>query len=194
MEISVVVEPDPVIARDPIGSVVEAAIGPDGLGTATFDDDRSYRYRLSRVWDDKLPRIAWCMLNPSTASAFRLDPTIRRIIGFSRSWGYGAAEVVNLFAWRTAHPKELASETADPVGPLNDVAIVEAGTAVGGIIAAWGNNGLMQDRQTGVRRAEEVRALLVKTNASLHYLRLTKRSQPGHPLYIPSDTSPALWS
>ena len=191
---SVVVDPDPVLAQVPVGSAVEAAIGTNSLGTATFDDDRRYRYRLSRVWDDKLPRIAWCMLNPSTASAFHLDPTIHRIIGFSRSWGYGAAEVVNLFAWRTAHPKELASETADPVGPLNDVAIVEAGEAVGVIVAAWGNNGVMQNPQTGVHRAEEVRALLAKTNASLHYLRLTKRSQPGHPLYISSDTSPVIWS
>ena len=194
MEISVVVDPDPVIARDPVGSVVEAATGSNGLGTATFDDDRKYRYRLSRVCDDTLPRIAWCMLNPSTASAFRLDPTIRRIIGFSRSWGYGAAEVVNLFAWRTTHPRELASDTTDPVGPLNDVAIVEAGKAVSVIIAAWGNHGTMQNPVTGVRRDEEVKALLAEKNPSLHYLRLTNRSQPGHPLYIPSDTSPVPWS
>jgi len=193
LEVSVVVDPDPVIALAPIGSVVDAATGSDGLGTATFDDDRTYRYRLSRVWDDTLPRIAWCMLNPSTASAFRLDPTVRRIIGFSRSWGYGAAEVVNLFAWRTTHPKELRTETTDPVGPLNDVAIVEAGKAVDVIVAAWGNHGVMQNPLTGVSRDEEVKALFAKKNPSLDYLRLTKKSQPGHPLYIPSTTSPIPW-
>ena len=101
--------------------------------------------------------------------------------------------MVNLFAWRTTHPKELRTETTDPVGPLNDVAIVEAGEAVGVIIAAWGNNGTMHNPVTGVRRDEEVRALLAEKNPSLHYLRLTKRSQPGHPLYISSISSPVPW-
>ena len=70
------VSPDPVIARNPVGSLLDAALGPDGLATASFDGDQKYRYRLSRVWDQSLPRIVWCA-QPSTASAFESDRTNR---------------------------------------------------------------------------------------------------------------------
>ena len=108
-------------------------------------------------------------------------------------WGYGSAEVVNLFAWRTTHPKELRTETTDPVGPLNDVAIVEAGKAVDVIVAAWGNHGQIQNRLTGVPRSDEVRTILDESGVRLRCLKMTGKSQPGHPLYIPSHIEPADW-
>ncbi len=76
------IEPDPVLANHPIGSIVEVDVGLDGFAAATFDENHDYRYRLSRVWDETLPRVVWCMLNPSTASAFRSDPTVSRVISF----------------------------------------------------------------------------------------------------------------
>ena len=89
---------DPLLSSaHPVGSLLEAVLGPEGLATATFDENRDYRYRLSRVWDQSLPRIVWCMLNPSTASAFESDRTLNKIITYSRAWGYGAVEVVNLY-------------------------------------------------------------------------------------------------
>ena len=53
------IEPDPALANHPIGSIVEVDVGLDGLATATFDENHDYRYRLSRVWDDTLPRVVW---------------------------------------------------------------------------------------------------------------------------------------
>ena len=58
----------------------------------------TYRWRL---WRDHLlgdyakhnGPVCWIMLNPSTADAFKDDPTIRRIIGFTMRWGYDALEV-----------------------------------------------------------------------------------------------------
>ncbi len=104
------VSPDPVIAQNPVGSLLEAGFGPDGLATATFDRDQKYRYRLSRVWDQSLPRIVWCMLNPSIAGASLSDRTLTRTISFTMSWGGGAVEIVNLFAWRTPYPVDLKSK------------------------------------------------------------------------------------
>jgi len=185
--------PAPVIAVDPVGSIVEAALGPDGLATATFDKSRDYRYRLSRVWDDSLPRIVWCMLNPSMATASVTDPTLARTVRFSRLWGAGAVEIVNLFAWRTPDPAELRVESIDPVGPRNDEAILEAVGPTRELIAAWGNHGAIPNPDTGISRSDEVRAVLGYHDVRLSYLRLTQQSQPGHPLYIPSDTRPIPW-
>ena len=188
----VVVDPDPVIAADPVGAVIEAVVGPDGLATATFDKNRDYRYRLSRVWDDSLPRIVWCMLNPSTASAFRSDPTIIRVIKFSRRWGYGAAEVVNLFALRSPSPTSLR-RAPDPVGPGNDAAVTDAVTAGQVVVAAWGNGGSVVNPLIGTPRSDEIGALLDRRAVEVHCLRLTKSLQPGHPLYVHSGTVPMMW-
>lgn len=57
---------------------MSAAISPDGL----------YRYSLTRVWSDRLPRISFIMLNPSTADAIENDPTINCCINFADNWGY----------------------------------------------------------------------------------------------------------
>ncbi|TMF61888.1 MAG: DUF1643 domain-containing protein, partial [Chloroflexi bacterium] len=73
---------------------------PAAVRGATFSADRRYRYRLWRRWDGARPVVAFVMLNPSTADARRDDPTIRRCIGFAKSWGFGGVEVVNLFAYR----------------------------------------------------------------------------------------------
>ena len=62
-----------------------------------------YRYLLWREWNAKLPRLLWILLNPSTADERVDDPTLRRVLGFSRSYGFGGLEVVNLFALRSPH-------------------------------------------------------------------------------------------
>ncbi|PKN80874.1 MAG: hypothetical protein CVU47_08520, partial [Chloroflexi bacterium HGW-Chloroflexi-9] len=94
------------------------------VGRASFSRDGRYRYSLVRRWGDG-PRVAWVMLNPSTADATRDDPTLRRVIAISRRAGFGALEVVNLWALRSAHPADLA-RAADPVGPRADAALWRA--------------------------------------------------------------------
>jgi hypothetical protein len=183
-------EPDPVIARNPIGQIVETDYGPDGLATATFDVDRQYRYRMSRVWDRDLPRIVWCMLNPSRATASVGDPTLRRVVRFSRSWGGGGCEVVNLFALRTFNPRDLRTTRSDPVGQYNDEAIAAAVGETGEVVAAWGNNGVIVNRHTGVARCDEVQEFLGRLGIRLLHLQLTNQGRPVHPLYVRGDTEP----
>ena len=67
---------------------------------AIFDRTGMYRYSLWREWYADSPPVAFIMLNPSTADDRKDDPTIRRSIGFAHAWGFGALEVVNLFAYR----------------------------------------------------------------------------------------------
>ena len=51
-----------------------------------------YRYALWRRWEPG-PQVLFIMLNPSTADELTDDPTIRRCIGFARSWGFGSLAV-----------------------------------------------------------------------------------------------------
>jgi hypothetical protein len=116
------------------------------------------------------------MLNPSTADAERDDPTIRRCIGFSQAWGFGSAEIVNLFALRATDPGVLRVH-ADPVGPETDDHILSAAARAEVVIAAWGAFGF------ATSRAEHVLSLL--SNKRLHCLGRTRSGAPRHPLYLP---------
>jgi hypothetical protein len=121
-------------------------------------------------------------LNPSTADAHVDDPTIRRCIGFAEAWGYGRLLVGNLFAFRATRPSALL-KARDPIGPENDRYLASMADEADIIVAAWGAHGSF------IGRDATVRAMLPK----LHVLRLTKRGQPGHPLYLPSALRPTRW-
>ncbi|MCA9774331.1 MAG: DUF1643 domain-containing protein, partial [Myxococcales bacterium] len=121
--------------------------------SARFDATGTYRYGLIRLWDAARPRALFIMLNPSTADAEREDPTIRRCIGFARTWGFGSMEAVNLFAYRTTDPARLPLHPA-PIGPANDAAIARAAGRAGTIVLAWGHHG------AGAARAADVLRLL----------------------------------
>lgn len=178
--------PDPVVAACPVGDVIRTADGPEGLATATFNTAETHRFRLSRVWDETGPRCVFAMLNPSTADAFKLDPTVTRCVRFAQKWGFGALEVVNIFALRSTDPAGL-KKVSDPTGKGNDEAIVAATTAADLVVAAWGVHAALESRGTKVRQ------LLANAEVQLSYLRLTKAGFPGHPLYLPGDTQPTVW-
>lgn len=146
---------------------------------AIFSIDGVYRYRLWRVWDPDLPRVLWVMLNPSTADAQTLDPTIRKCIGFSQRWAMGALEVVNLFALKATDPQVMLKHPA-PEGPENDDRILAAAAEARLIVCAWGAHGFHRDR------AQHVEALLRGAGHSLTALAFTKGHpvQPRHPLYV----------
>lgn len=171
-------------------SIVETEQGPWGSGEATFDERRIYRYLLTRTWDRGLPSVAWIMLNPSTADAAVDDATISRVVGFSRSWGYGSVDVVNLFAYRCTKPRQLRLPM-DPVGPLNDLTIAETARSSVTVIVAWGNHGVVVNPATGVPRHEEVLALAARAGIEVQSLGTTMRGQPMHPLYRPRGIRPA---
>ncbi|WP_448604716.1 DUF1643 domain-containing protein [Thermoleptolyngbya sp.] len=148
---------------------------------ATFDPSGRYRYTLWRVWEFAAPRVAFVMLNPSTADADQNDPTIRRCIGLAKAWGYGGLEVVNLFAYRATRPQDLR-QVDNPVGEAGDRPLITAAERADQIILAWGNWGSLHERD------RTVRALL--SDYPLYCLGLTQRQQPRHPLYVPRGTIP----
>ncbi len=149
---------------------------------AELSDCERYRYRLSRTWGIG-ERMAWVMLNPSTADASVDDPTIRRCMSFARREGYNGIEVVNLFAYRSPNPSDLYDSAAagiDVVGPDNhrhwDAVLSDHG--IGMVVAAWGAN---------------IFARLAKSPLQEWFtggwfcLGTTKIGAPRHPLYVKSD-------
>ncbi len=131
------------------------------------------------------------MLNPSTADAFRVDPTITRCIRHAHRWRCGGLVIVNLFALRATNPTALAGHP-DPVGPDNDQVITDVLTVAGHgpVIVAWGCDKIL--RRTG-RDAQVVRYLRASGRPT-EALRITKGGFPQHPLYVPADTTPVPYT
>jgi hypothetical protein len=127
------------------------------------------------------------MLNPSTADAEKLDPTIRRCLRFSQAWGYGGMAVVNLFALRATNPRALY-QSEDPVGPENLRYLQEATGGAGGVVAAWGAHGAYRGQGKVVHDL-----LFGSSGAMAYHLGLTQGGQPRHPLYLPAHVAPRRW-
>lgn len=152
---------------------------------ATIDATGRYRYSLWREWGANGSRVAFVLLNPSTADAKRDDPTVRRCIGLARAWGCGSLEIVNLFACRATNPRALR-EVADPVGPENDRYLLEAARRAQSIVLAWGARG-------GLHGRDEVVLRLLSGTGEFDCLGTTRGGQPRHPLYVGSTTVPITY-
>ncbi len=175
----------------------------DRTGWARFSDDRRMRYRLARSLNGKpiaetlarlLPgefmgsRCVFVLLNPSTADAFKPDPTATECIKRATLWGFDVVEVVNLFGYRSAYPTDLLKLACGERGDdeANDCAIIDACTGADLVVYAWGNDGELGDRHVVVR------ALLRDLAIEPVCLGRTKSGFPKHPLArgkhrIPAD-------
>lgn len=147
------------------------------LKTAVISECGMYRYRLGRTWDDTLPKLAFIMLNPSTADANDDDTTIRKCIGFAKRKGYGAIDVGNLFAYRATKPADLKAagylEGPDNVEHLRAIAL-ECET----VVCAWGRNAAT------LAQPHKVIGLLRYHERKPMALRVTN-GVPWHPLMLP---------
>lgn len=155
------------------------------IKSAVISKDGKYRYTLLRDWsplyeDPKM--VTFIGLNPSTADAHKDDPTCRRCINFAKDWGFDAMIMVNLFAYRSTDPT-LLSQVQDPVGPMNDSAIMSALQNSQLVIAAWGNRGGLRARHV------EVKDILSQHlwQQDIKCFGMTNMGHPVHPLYQPSN-------
>ena len=109
--------------------------------TAAFSSCGQYRWWLERVWQPAAPRLIFIGLNPSRADGRRDDPTLRRLLGFGRSWGFGSLEVLNLFARISPSPAVLR-RAPDPVGAEADAWLQQPGGSAAGLgVAGLGEPG-----------------------------------------------------
>lgn len=153
--------------------------------TAEISDCGLYRYELRRIWDDALPPLVLCMLNPSIADAEIDDPTIVRAMQRARNAKCGSLLVVNLGAGRNTSPQKWMA-MADPIGPRNEPhlsgALHEAWRRKGIAVAGWGAWGGFMDRDKNFLQ-------MAKANAvPLFCLGKTVDGHPRHPLYVSYET------
>lgn len=159
-----------------------------------FSPCRRYRYTLWREWPELFGEhlsksyLMVIGLNPSTADETKDDPTIRRCIDFAKRWGFGALCMTNLFAWRDTDPEQMKL-VEDPSGPLNDHHLLEIAKGAGMILVAWGKHGKHLNRDRRVFAMIESAHYVV-----MHSLKVNKDGTPQHPLYIPADTMPAIYT
>jgi len=167
--------------------IIRDHLKDDAQSTAVYSDCERYRYMLTRIWDPEGQKALFIMLNPSTATEVQNDPTVERCERRARALGFGAFRVTNIFAWRDTDPRKMRA-AADPVGPENDVTIIESCQWADQIIAAWGTHG------EHFGRGPDVASLLQQTERPIHHLGLTKAGHPKHPLYISYAQQPTVWN
>ncbi len=163
-----------------------AAVKSDDIRrTARFSKCGLYRWSLRRSWPGGDGRtVCFVMLNPSTADGIQDDPTIRRCIGFARSWGYSRLVVRNLFALRATRPAELLRRS-DPVGGLAGDRALRRAVSADVVVCAWGGR---------VPFGRDQRGLRLLSGQPLVCLGTTRDGSPRHPLYVRGDTLPRVFT
>ncbi len=167
------------------------------IGQAEFSKCGTWRYRLERAIAGDLfagrhaDALAFLMFNPSSATATRLDPTVRRCIGYAKREGYGRLIVGNLFAARATEPRDML-KMADPIGPGNVGALRRIMGEGVDVVLAWGT--LLDAPETAAVQVRTVRTLARELGPRLFCLGVCENGEPRHPLYMPKDADLLRWS
>ena len=140
---------------------------------AEFSIDKKERYSLKREWDNSKNKILYIMLNPSLADDKNDDPTIRRLINFTKKFNYGGFLVGNIFTTITPNPKEL--DKSKGMSDKNFEELIKLINKVDQIVYAWGSS---------IEEPQLLKKLVLNPKCFGKNLNGT----PKHPLYVPSQT------
>jgi len=168
----------------------------------------TFRWTLSRIWDEALPVLLVVMFGPSTADDKRDDPTITLVCHVAAHNGYGGIVVVNGIPLRSSKTKpqfamldwDKTSEWGDRDRLQENLSIILAeASRAGAALIAWGaiagQTVASADWFDNVR--EEIECAL-PDNAPLLCLGKTKGGYPIHPLArgklkVPKDAPLLPW-
>ena len=184
-------------------------------GDATFARNRTLRMQLRRWWTERPKRwAAWLMTNPSDAGASRNDPTMLRVIHFTRSWGYDGCIVANLYPFIASNPKDMwAWRRWEDNGPdwyarddlnSNISAIEEIGRRSSLRVVAFGAEPLVKDFNWVQECLEAFTQPFDYPDSGWEYdelamcIGVTNNGSPIHPLArgkwrVPNDARPVPW-
>ncbi len=168
--------------KAPIGVAAAATFSPCGL----------YRWSLERRVSKEKRILIFVGLNPSKASSYIDDPTLKRLLNFTFSWGYGSLIVVNLFARISSSPSIIRT-CSDPVGQRNDQELSNRISQWSekphcDLWLGWGNQGVLHDRNVYVMNLLRINAAKRVSEYPFAFgplvIGLTRKGEPRHPLYV----------
>ena len=150
------------------------------IGTAIFSLDHKYRYVLTRKWSNN-GICLFIMLNPSTADAYKFDPTVSRAYKIAKRLKLGELVVLNIFAIKGSDPSVI-KEYDDPIGKYNDYYINYYCKKSKMIIVAWGNHGSYNNR------SNDVKNILKRNKKGVYCIDINNSGEPKHPLYTKNNS------
>lgn len=143
---------------------------------AVFSANQNYRFVLWRTWNNRLPKVLFIGLNPSTANASSDDATTRKVISFAKKNGFGGVVLGNCFPYVATNPKDLvdfyALEENDRWLQLLKKEVIK-------VVFAWGNFKVIQEKNRDVAMS--------KIFPQAKILSANKNGSPKHPLYAKLD-------
>lgn len=155
------------------------------LRTAVISACERYRYSLVRTWDEGNGTVVFVGCNPSKADAHVDDPTVRKMIGFARRWGFRRMMLVNLFAWRATDVRELAKH-ALVIGESNPRYIDAAFAQADRVVLCWGAESKMPKSLRAYARACMI-SMPARHREVYVFGYTVDGHAPLHPLYLPYD-------
>lgn len=154
---------------------------PDQAITGEAIISGAYRYALWRRWQQGTGQLLWVLVNPSTATGETDDPTLRRLLFYSKRLGFSSLAVGNLFAYRSSSPDALPLNRGEAVGEENDQYLTRLMEEATEIVVGWGAAGGLFGRSV------EVLKRLQEAKKPISCLGLTQYKAPKHPLYCRND-------
>ena len=152
-----------------------------------------YRYRLERVVGMVGPVYAFFGINPSTADAVENDATVRKWIGFTKTWGGSRFIVGNVNPLRSKDVRALATAPRWlDIGRENERHILAMCEEADTLVPCWGS----RDKVPRVMHNEldALMSLLVGTRKPVMHFGLTKSGDPMHPQMLGYATQLQPWS
>ena len=148
---------------------------------AYFSEYMTYRFNLVHNHDEDKPKIMYIMIRPSTADVKNDDNTTRKLIKYTKLWGYGGFTLTNLYPDVCANIKDL-KKTKCPVRKYNKNHIQNLikNEKYDKVIYAWGTT------------EKEPRWLYELVNNPSCFA-ISVKGFPKNPLYLKNDLHPILY-
>ena len=151
---------------------------------AVFNEERTHRRRLWRIWDKSLPLLYVVGMNPSIADENDNDPTVERCVRRATALGYGGLCMLNMLDVIETDSRKLdvmPHEQRCTVHNMEELkyALETASRGLADILCAWGKPG---------QKYGYVAWFATQANrkgVTLFCLKKNKDGSPVHPLYQP---------
>ena len=151
---------------------------------AVFNERRTHRHLLWRIWDTTKPILVVIGMNPSKADENDNDPTVERVVRRATMLGYGGVIMLNMQDVIETDSRKLDQMTSDERCTTENVkhllnALDKAQNGEADVLCAWG----MPGQKYGPVAWFTTQA--ARRNVTLFCLKKNKDGSPVHPLYQP---------